>query len=182
MPRKKKAEHQSLGQKIKDIREKKGLKLLQLANETGASVQTLEEIEEGRTVPSVGMLLQISRALEVESDIFLEEKTTKKSRAKAFTKRTDNYAYTTLSPGARHKHMKAFKVAIVAGKAHKGVGYRHEGEEFIYVLKGQIEVMVGDNKNPLKTGDSLHFNSGIPHHIKNTGKTDAEMLVVVYTI
>jgi quercetin dioxygenase-like cupin family protein len=66
-------------------------------------------------------------------------------------------------------------------KDHKGVGYQHEGEEFVYVLTGHIEVTVGDHVNDLKEGQSLHFNSGVRHKLKNVGQKKAELLVVIYT-
>ena len=182
MPGKKKKEPVSIGEKIKSLRLEKGLDLDQLANETGYSVENLKKIESGRNMPPVGILLQISRALEVESDFFLNEpKSTKKKLASDYAKRTKNYAYTTLSTGARHKHLKAFKIEIPAMKKHEGVGYRHEGEEFVYVLKGQVKITVGNHENILKVSDSLHFNSGIPHNMINTGKEDAELIVVLYS-
>ena len=69
---------------------------------------------------------------------------------------------------------------IEAGKKHDGVGFQHEGEEFVYVLEGNVEYTVGEHINKLKAGDSLHFNSGVKHDLKNTGKTDAHLIVVVY--
>ena len=102
------------------------------------------------------------------------------SRIKAYAKRTQDYAYTTLTPGAENKHLKAFRVTIDAMQEHKGVGYQHEGEEFVYVLSGKIEVMVGEHINTLKKGDSLQFNSGVRHQLKNIDKTKAELLVVIY--
>jgi len=63
---------------------------------------------------------------------------------------------------------------------HKGVGYQHEGEEFVYVLTGKIEVIVGDHINTLDVGDSLHFNSGIRHMLRNIGEEKAELVVVIY--
>ena len=120
----------------------------------------------GKAIPPVGALLQISRALELDAGFLLrEEEANLKSRIKAFTKRTENYAYTTLTPGAENKHLKAFKVTVDAQQDHKGVGYQHEGEEFVYVLKGNMEIIVGDHVNRLKPGDSLHFNSGIRHKV-----------------
>ena len=85
-----------------------------------------------------------------------------------------------MTPGAENKHLKAFRVAIPAGQDHKGVGYQHEGEEFDYVLKGRIEVVVGDHVNTLAAGESLHFNSGIRHKLRNIGAEDAELIVVIY--
>jgi quercetin dioxygenase-like cupin family protein len=102
-------------------------------------------------------------------------------RVQAYTKRTQNYAYTSLTPGAENKHLKAFRVSVEPEKQHEGVGYQHEGEEFVYVLEGQIEVKVGEHVNKLKAGDALHFNSNIRHQMRNTGKTPTEMIVVVYS-
>jgi transcriptional regulator with XRE-family HTH domain len=181
MPAKSKTE--TTGARIRRIREDKGVDLAQLANETGCSVETLAQIEEGEAMPPVGTLLQIARALEVDSAFFLkdEKKTSKKDRERAYTKRTQNYAYTTLTPGAVHKHLKGFKISIEPLSRHQGVGYQHEGEEFVYVLSGQVQITVGDHENRLSQGDSLHFNSAIRHNLENAGDAPAELLVVVYT-
>ena len=182
MPIKKKKKRVPVGQKIKKARAGKKLKLDQLANETGFSIDYLKEIESGKAIPPVGALLQISRALEIDSGSLLKEPESKlQSRIKAHTKRTENYAYTTLTPGAENKHLKAFLVTVEARKDHKGVGYHHEGEEFVYVLTGKIEVVVGEHVNLLETGDSLHFNSGIRHKLTNISNETAELLVVLYS-
>jgi quercetin dioxygenase-like cupin family protein len=76
--------------------------------------------------------------------------------------------------------LKAFNVSIDAMQDHKGVGYQHDGEEFVYVLAGKVEVTVGDHINILDTGESLHFNSGIRHKLTNIGEEKAEMLVIIY--
>ena len=129
----------------------------------------------------MGTLLQIARALEIDSGTLLKEDESKmKRRIKAYTKRTDNYAYTTLTPGAENKHLKAFLVTIDPMQDHKGVGYQHEGEEFVYVLSGTVEIVVGEHVNRLGDGDSLHFNSGIRHQLRNVGEKSAELLVVIY--
>ncbi len=183
MARKKKASPLSTGQKIQNMRLEKDMDMETLANETGLAIGTLEKIESGDSMPSVGALLQISRALEVDSGFFLEKetKTTKKGLAKAYSERTSHYAYTTLSKGARHKLMKAFKIEIPSRQEHDGVSYQHEGEEFVYVLSGQVELTVGEHVNTLEEGDSLHFNSGLRHLLKNPGQETALLLVVVYT-
>jgi transcriptional regulator with XRE-family HTH domain len=169
-----------IGRRIKSFRTRKKMALEQLANETGYSIDYLKQIESGKEIPPVGTLLQISRALNIDSGDLLKEQQVRDQRADAYAKRTQNYAYTTLTPGAEHKHLKAFRIQVEAGQAHKGVGYQHEGEEFVYVLKGSIEVTVGEHVNHLKESQSLHFNAGIQHHMRNTGAVDAELLVVVY--
>ncbi len=181
MPRKTTDKRVPVGKKIKKARTQKKITFDQLANETGFSVEYLRDIESGEQIPPVGALLQISRALELDSGYLLREQESQlKNRVKAYTKRTENYAYTTLTPGAENKHLKAFKVTVDPLQDHKGVGYQHEGEEFVYVLSGKLEIIVGDHVNKLKAGDSLHFNSGIRHMMKNTGEEKAELLVVIY--
>ena len=181
MARKKTSAIQPVGKRIKKVREEKNLSLDWMANETGYSIDYLKRIESGKEIPPVGTLLTISRALDLDSGFFLREQESNLSkRIKAYTKRTENYAYTPLTPGAENKHLKAFRVTVESLKEHSGVGYLHEGEEFVYVLDGKIEVTVGDHINKLRTGDSLHFNSGIRHKMKNVGKNKADLLVVVY--
>jgi len=170
-----------IGKRIKKARLDKKMSLETMANETGLSKETLTNIEAGEKRPSVGNLLQISRALHIDSGFLLKEQDEAlEERSKAYTKRTDHYAYTTLTPNAENKHLKAFRIVVEARKSHDGVGFQHEGEEFVYVLKGAVEYQVGDHVNTLKKGDSLHFNSAIKHDLRNTGKTDAELIVVVY--
>jgi len=182
MPKTKSGKLVPIGKRIKKVRTQKKITYERMANETGLSTDYLKKIETGDAIPPVGTLLQISRALDIDSEFFLkEDNSVQKKREKAQTKRTDNYAYTTLTPGAENKHLKSFLVKIPAMQEHKGVGYQHDGEEFIYVLNGKIEISVGDHVNTLKKGESLHFNSGIKHKIKNIEKKDAELVVVVYS-
>jgi quercetin dioxygenase-like cupin family protein len=170
-----------IGKRIRKARLNKKITLDMMANETGMSKEFIKKIEGGDQRPSVGTLLQISKILHIDSSFLLKEHDdTIKKRSKAYTKRTDNYAYTPLTPNAENKHLKAFKIVVEAGKCHDGVGFQHEGEEFVYVLTGKVEVKVGDNVNKLKAGDSLHFNSGVKHDLVNSGKIDAELVVVVY--
>ena len=181
MPRKKATKLVPIGKKIKKARTSKKMTLDALANETGFSVDYIKSIESGKSIPPVGTLLQISRALEIDSSLLLKEQNSNvEDRRKAYAKRTDNYAYTTLTPGAENKHLKAFRVTIDPEQEHTGVGYQHEGEEFVYVLSGKIEVRVGDHINVLDTNKSLHFNSGIKHQLRNISKEVAELLVVIY--
>ncbi len=173
---------QPIGKKIKKVRMEKKFSLDYVANETGYSIEYLKTVESGKEMPPVGALLQIARALEIDSGFFLKEQAANiEDRVKQYTKRTDDYAYEALTPGAENKHLKAFRVTIDPMKEHTGVGYQHEGEEFNYVLKGNVEVIVGDHVNRLGPGQSLHFNSSIKHQLKNIGEEAAELLVVIYT-
>lgn len=179
MPKKK--EIKPIGKRIRQARLQKKITLDTMANETGLKKDDIKNIEAGKVRPSVGTLLQISKTLCIDSSLFFKEQDdAAEKRSRAYTKRTDNYAYTPLTPNAENKHLKAFKIVVKAQERHDGVGFQHEGEEFVHVLKGQVEVQVGEHVNKLKKGDSLHFNSGIKHDLRNTGKTDAHLIVVVY--
>lgn len=179
---KKPAAPKAVGAKIKTCRSEKALSLEQVANETGFAVDYLRGIEDGTVTPPVGALLQIARALQIDSTSLIKaQESSFNDRVKAYTKRTENYAYETLTPGAENKHLKAFRVTIEAGRDHEGVGYRHEGEEFNYVLRGTVQVTVGDHVNTLQAEESLSFNSSIKHQLKNIGDETAELIVVIYS-
>lgn len=177
----KKQEIVPIGKRIRKARLEKKISLDTMANETGLTKDRIKQIEGGKIRPSVGTLLQISRTLHIDSSFLLKDQgETIVARSKAYTKRSENYAYTALTPNAENKHLKAFRIVVEANSSHDGVGFQHEGEEFVYVLSGQVEVQVGDHVNKLKKGDSLHFNSGVKHDLRNTGKKDSELIVVVY--
>ena len=66
-------------------------------------------------------------------------------------------------------------------KEHMGVDYNHEGDEFIYVLEGNVEMVVAEERNVLATGQSLHFNSAISHKLRHLGDKPARFIAVIYT-
>ena len=177
-----KRKFETVSDKLKKFRKERDISFDWLANQTGYSEDFLKKLESGEAIPAVGTLLQIAKALDVNSDVLLsDEKSAQNMRIESYVKRTEFYAYKTLSPGAENKHLKAFLITIEPLQEHIGAYYQHEGEEFIYVLKGHIEVAVGDHINSLAWGESLHFNSAVAHKLKNVGSATAELLVVVYT-
>ncbi|MBW2000757.1 MAG: helix-turn-helix transcriptional regulator [Deltaproteobacteria bacterium] len=181
MPARRKTE--PIGKKIAKLRRERKMTLKNLAIETGLKTSYLSQIEKGEIMPPVAVILQLSRALEIDSGILLREEKRRAGQKsdEDYQKRTEDYSYQNLTPEARHKHLKAFKVFIDPKSEHRGVSYQHLGEEFIYVLKGKIEVFVGENKNILPPGMSIHFNSSIIHKLRNISSEKAELLVVLYT-
>jgi quercetin dioxygenase-like cupin family protein len=179
-----KLDEKSFGANMKQLRQTRKISFEQLANKTGFSQRYLKEIEEGIAIPPVSAVIQIAKALSVDSGSFLsaeEQEASQRRRRESFFKRTQAYSYRTLTPDAEQKHMKAFLVTIDPKQDHKMVEYRHEGEEFLYVLKGHVEVRVGENQNLLKKGETLHFDSGMTHKLRNLGDEEAKLLVVIYT-
>ena len=171
---------QSVGERIRIMREKQQIDLKTFSEKTGYSVEYLQEIEQGKVAPPVGTLIQISRALAVDSSSLLAE-VKRKERRQSYLKRTKAYAYKCLTPGAEDKHLWAYLVTLEPKKQHEMVAYKHQGEEFLYVLDGRVEVQVGDEKSEVKKGGSLHFDSGLTHDLKNLSTKPTKLLVIVYT-
>ena len=169
--------------KMKKLRKEKGLSYKYLANETGYTPEYIKEVEEQDKIPPVSFVIQLSKALSIDSGTFLDEEqeSLSKKRIESYKKRTEAYSYKSLTPGAKTKHMKAFLVTIEPKQQHEMVEYHHEGEEFIYVLKGKLEIVIGDNVNILNKGESIHFNSAITHKLRNLSSSKTELIVVVYT-
>lgn len=179
--KKKKDKHISVGKRIKAQRKKKKCSRERLADEIGQSRDYVKAVEHGEIMPPIGTLLQIAKTLEIDSGSLLRERTADaENRVQGYVKRSADTAYKTLSPDAEYQHLKAFRVTVLPKQTHRGVGSQHEGEEFIYLLAGAIEVKVGEKKSSLKAGDSIHFNSALKHKVKNKGKENAELLVVIY--
>ncbi len=182
MARKKR--ERSIGEKIARLRKGRGLSILHIANETGVAPEFIEGVEAGKVLPPVAFLIRISRALAIDAGSLLseeEERVASERRRQSFIKRTQEYSYQVLTPAAQNRHIKAFLVTIDPMKEHKMVEYSHEGEEFIYVLKGKIEVLLGESSNVLGKEQTIHFNSGVVHRLRNLGKEVAKLIVVIYT-
>lgn len=173
----------TIGKKLMSLRKAKKLSLKQLGNETGLSPDYISKVEKGEIMPPVAVLLQLSRAMEIDSSELLseEKRRERESSNRDYEKRAEAYSYKLLTPHARSKHLQAFRIHVDPLSEHKGVSYQHPGEEFVYVLKGRMEVMVGDSKNVLEPHQCLHFNSAIVHRMKNLSPEQAELLVVLYT-
>ena len=172
----------SMGTRIRRAREAEGLSLEQVANDTGRSVDYLEKIENDEVMPPVAVLLQITRAMDLDQGMLLRDNDEKEQkRQEEKSKRADHYSYTVLSSPSTKRHLSAYLVGIDPHTEHEGASYQHEGEEFSYIISGRVEITVGDNVNRLGPGDSLHFNSNLVHKLKNPGDEPAQWLVVLYT-
>ncbi|MEW6350541.1 MAG: cupin domain-containing protein [Thermodesulfobacteriota bacterium] len=171
---------ESVGDRIRKMRKDKNLELSAVAETIGCAPEYLEDIEANKVAPPVGMLIQISRALAVDTAALLAEER-RKERHKSYRKRTKSYSYKTLNPGAEDKHLWAYLVTLAPEKDHEMVEFKHEGEEFVHVMEGKAEIQVGDEVNVLKKGQSLHFNSAITHKLRNLSAKETKLLVVVYT-
>ncbi len=176
---------EGFGSKVCKLREAHNLSVEELAQATGQTPDFIDQVENSNFSPSVSFLLMLAKAFNVNPGTFLsksEKDTIQNQRSQAFIKRTRNYSYQTLTPHAESDHLRAFMITIESRQAHKPVEYKHEGEEFIYVMEGELEVKLGGKLHHLKTNESIHFNSDIPHKLKSLSNKDTRCLVILYTV
>lgn len=173
------------GAMVRRLREARNWSAVELAEKTGQSPEFIEQVEADAMSPPVAFILRMAQAMEVDPGTFLSKKeqtAIRDRRAQAYHQRTRNYSYTTLTPGAANSHLRAFMVTIEPFLAHKPVAYKHDGEEFIFVMSGELEFTLDRKVHVLKTGESIHFNSDVPHKLKSLSSEVTRCLVVLYTI
>jgi quercetin dioxygenase-like cupin family protein/DNA-binding XRE family transcriptional regulator len=172
--------NKSFGQSVKCYREDRGLSIKELAHETGYPADLLEKVENDEITPPVALVLQLSRTLKVDVDTLDDAGKKASNRAKSQKRRAGSYAYIQLTKSGSDKHLGAYLVTIEPNTEHKGVEYHHDGEEFVYVLKGKLTISIGKNVNNLEKGEHIHFNSALHHALSNSSNEKAELLVVLY--
>ncbi|MBP7764729.1 MAG: XRE family transcriptional regulator [Deltaproteobacteria bacterium] len=181
MAKAKKEEKTSFGQNIRSYRESRKMSLRDLAHETGYPADLLERVEKDETTPPVALVLQLSRILKIGAKAFSATESKKAStRVKSQKIRAGSYAYKQLTRPGSDKHLGAYLVSIPANTEHEGVAYHHDGEEFIYVLRGKLSIKVGRNTSVLGRGECIHFNSALHHALSNPSDEKTELLVVLY--
>ncbi len=174
----------SFGQRMRKMREDHKMSVRDLADKTGQPPEFIEDVESDRVTPPVSFLLQLSQALEIDPSGFLTEQEKVQidgKRQEAFAKRTQNYSYRTLTPGAADKHLRSFMVTIEPKEKHKMVEYKHPGEEFIFVYKGELELTLGGKVTHLRQGETIHFDSETKHKLRNISDEKCELIVTLYT-
>ncbi|MEW6486804.1 MAG: cupin domain-containing protein [Thermodesulfobacteriota bacterium] len=187
----------NVGKRIRRMREAQDLKPAQVAELTGLDASYVEAVEEGREVPSIGAVLKISRALGSRmgqllhgggprSDIFSVVPAgdgATVERTSTQTQRTgQGYSYLSLlASDIRGQGMEPFLVTFDPQAAATVKPMVHEGEEFLYVLSGTLELVYDDETYTLKKGDSLYIDSSRPHALRGLGKTPPQALAVILT-
>lgn len=185
-----------IGEKIKNLREIKNLSLEEVAERSGLSITQITRIEENEELPSLAPLIKIARVLGVRLGTFLDDQQelgpvicrkesidekdgiSFSNNAKAVRK---NMSYFALSQDKSGRHMEPFLIDILPTKDADFVFSTHEGEEFIYVLEGVIEINYGKETYVLEEGDSIYYDSIVAHHVHAANGDAAKILGVIYT-
>jgi transcriptional regulator with XRE-family HTH domain len=183
----------NLGQKIKNLRQRKGLPIQQVAEKAGLSEPVLVQIEGEVVAPPVATLLKIARAMNVNIGYFFQEQDAEKravvvpksDRKRVFRRIHEDpskvgYYYESLAYPKADKHMEPFHVTFEVKGKEDLIFLTHKGEEFIYVLDGQLEFTYENEIYSLSPGDSLYFDSTLPHAFRAVGKKHATAIDVIY--
>ena len=182
-----------IGNKIKEFREFRQIKREDLALKSNLDVSQLEYIEEKGTVPSLGHLIKITRALGVRIGTFLddfdhvgpvvvrggEEKSTLSFSTKD-PKNKEHLNFYSLAPDKAGRHMEPFMIDIEPANESDYKLSSHEGEEFIFVIEGVIEINYGKNTYLLNKGDSIYYDSIVTHNVHAGNEKPAKILGVIY--
>lgn len=180
---------EAIGERIKVLREEKGLSLDELSKLTGFDVELLSHIETGKVQPQLGTIIKLSKALDSAFSRLVSGvgdklySITRKHEQKIVSRSTSQkgkkqvYIYKSLAPEVKGRHMEALVVQLEENPDQEMSV--HAGEEFIYVLDGIVVLNIGDDRYDLEPGDSAYYLSTTMHLIASkSGK--ATILAVLY--
>ena len=178
-----------IGAKIRVLRLKKKMGLVELGKHTGLSPALLSKIERGRLHPTLPTLLRIALVFSVGLDFFFagaREKplvaiVRKSERVRLPERqgmRTASYQFESLDFPATERRFSSYFAEFlpVAGDGLRP--HAHSGVEFLYVLSGSLRVHIGDDEHALAAGDSMYFDSSLPHAYRRHGARPCHAIVV----
>ena len=187
--------HTIVGLKIKGLRESKNLSVEEIAERSGLTVEQINSIENDVNLPSLGPLIKIARALGVRLGTFMDdndalgpvvtrakdrERDSSISFSNGATDARKHMEYHPLAQQKAGRHMEPFVIDIHPEETPEFQLSAHEGEEFIYVMQGEVEIVYGKETYALKEGDSIFYDSIVKHHVHGAPGKSAKILAVVY--
>ncbi len=189
------AEDNRLGDKIVTLRTAHHLSQQDLADRCECELEVIQGLENGELPASLAPLIKITRALGVRLGTLMDDdenlgpvyidadQIEEVQRLKSLETNSDagDLRYFSLAAGRPSRHMDPFIITITpSGEMdHELVG--HEGEEWIYGLEGQITIEYGKEKYILSPGESIYYDSIVPHQVRAHDGQSAKFLAVVYT-
>ena len=169
----------AIGAHLRKLRARRKLSLAQVADAVGISVGFLSALERSQMSGSVGTLRKLARFYKTNILDFFDATGTSRRQVRPADRKVleagEGVRMELLAWGNTVMEPHLFRIAPEAGS---GDPYTHEGEEFIYVLRGDLEIMVNDEQYRLKPGDSFYFESATPHRWKNPGRKETWVLWV----
>jgi transcriptional regulator with XRE-family HTH domain len=177
-----------IGERIKRLRLKKSMGLVELGKHTGLSASFLSQLETGRVVPTLRNLARIAMVFSKDLAYFFETEPQamfrvhrRKERVRLPQTGTDSpsYFFESLGYMVPDRHMDPyFAEFIPIGSQQEPKSHMHPGYEFLYVLEGELTLHHGDNRCTLGSGDAVYFDSSTPHSYLCNGAKSASALIV----
>lgn len=167
---------QKIGKRVKAWREERKISRETLAELTGLELDFIIALEDKDIYPSIGPLQKISRVLGVRLGTFMDDQISKDPIINRIEERKEDdlrmqvrasekasFHYHSLAKGKSDRNMEPFIIDIEPDGDNTLSS--HEGEEFMYVIEGELTVVYGKETHILKAGDSIYYNSIVPHHV-----------------
>ena len=177
-----------IGERIKRLRLKKSMGLVELGKHTGLSASFLSQLETGRVVPTLRNLARIAMVFSKDLSYFFETEPHSIFRIHRRSERVrlpqtgvepPTYFFESLGYMVPDRHMDPYFAEFVPiARTAEPKAHMHPGYEFLYVLEGELELRHGDKESVLETGDSVYFDSGTPHSYQCAGKRAARVIIV----
>lgn len=179
-----------LGEKIRDLRLRKKISLVDLGKHTGLSASMLSQLENGKLVPTLPTLARISMVFDVGLDYFFAER--RKSRALSLVRKEDRirfperpdlpkpaYFFECLAFATQEKCLQAYLAKFPNEERDSRPNYHsHPGAEFLHVTKGKVTILFDKDAYELEEGDSVYFDGSEPHAYRGEGEAKNEAIVV----
>src|SRR5574344_2168669 len=183
----------NVGEKIRQVREMKNINIEELAIRSNLDREQIVQIEENKVIASLAPLIKIARSLGVRLGTFLDDSEQlgpvvtlagEEKKGASFSnknmKARSHMDFFALASDKSGRHMEPFIVEIKPGDANDYMLSSHEGEEFIYVLEGSIEINYGKDVYVLQVGDSIYYDSIVNHNVHVHAEQPSKILAVVY--
>ena len=183
-----------IGAKVRQLRNAKQMSVEQLAEQSQCHADLIQQIEADELIPSLTPLMQISRALGVRIGTLLDDdpldgpvvySSDQAPGVIRFSGKdpsaTSSYLdFYSMGAGKRDRHMEPFMIDVKPRTGEAPPLSAHEGEEFIFVLSGAIQINYGRTSYDLEAGQSIYYDSVVPHDVHAKGDESARILAVVY--
>lgn len=179
----------AIGEKLRALRLKKKMGLVELGRHTGLSAAMLSKVERGKLFPTLPTLLRIALVFGVGLEYFFSDDQKRhvlgivqRAQRKRFPERPDgkdiSFYFEALDFAAVDRKLNAYYAEFQPLQSGKSRTHHHAGAEFLSVLRGKLEIRVGTEDHILDSGDSIYFDSSLPHSYRRVSSKPCAAIVV----
>jgi len=179
----------AIGEKLRALRLKKKIGLVELGRHTGLSAAMLSKIERGKLYPTLPTLLRIALVFSVGLEYFFSDDQkrrvlaiVRRAERKRFPERPDgrdvSFYFESLDFAAVERKLNAYYAEFQPLPPGNARPHHHPGVEFLSVLRGKLEIRIGTEEHELDSGDSIYFDSSVPHSYRRISQKPCSAIVV----